>query len=502
MSTLPLSDVVDVTINVGPVAAVRTGFNMALIVGTSTHIPTATRVQTFTNLAGMTAAGWLGTEPEYLAAQIYFDQTPVPSSIAIGVWNNEPVLPIASPTTAPTVASSGSGSGLSAGTYYVGYSWLNTNYATGNQETIMSPIASVTITAGQTITTTLPALGTNANLANVYIGSATGQANMYLQGTTVTTTFVQSTILNTTGVLSPTSNTTTNGIAETAVQAVTACRQANSEWYACIFCNAIKSDILAIAAYIDSATPVSTFFYTTQDTDIIAGTAGNVMETLQSNKYHRTLGQYSTNVYSNNADTATGKDSVTAIVGYAMGSNTQTANSTYTLAYKPEVGVTPEPLTESQVTLIKGYCGNVYINRGSVYNVFENGTMADGTFFDEVLNLDILSNNIQSAVMNAFVDLPKVPQTDAGMAMLINAITIPLEKAVTTGFITPGTWLGSPILTVSTGDTLPAGYAILNGTIAAQSEVDKQNRVSPPIYILIKLAGAIQSIVIGLYINR
>ncbi|MCB2297796.1 DUF3383 family protein [Clostridium tagluense] len=382
--TLPLSNIVNVSINVGPVAAVRTSFNVGLIVGTSNIISTEVRVKTYSKIGGLTDDGWKGDEPEYLAAQIYFSQSPVPKLVAIGRWDTTKSLETA---------------------------------------------------------------------------------------------------------------------AETAVQAVTACRQANSEWYACLLCNAVKADIIEVAAYIDSASPVSTMFYTTRDADVLAGIAGNVMETLQKSSSHRTLGQYSTSKYSTSIK-ADSTDSVAAIMGYAMGSNTQTAGSAYTLAYKSETGITAEPLTEGQAKIIKNYNGNIYVNRGTVYNLFENGTMADGTYFDEVLNLDILSNNIQAAVMNTFIDLPKVPQTDAGMATLLNAITSSLETARATGFISGGVWNAAPILTVNTGDVLPRGYAILASTIAEQSQADRDNRVSPPIYILIKSAGAIQNVAIGLYINR
>ncbi|MBX4259735.1 DUF3383 domain-containing protein (plasmid) [Clostridium estertheticum] len=385
MSTLPLSDIVNVSINVGPVSSVRTGFNVALIVGVSAIISSKTRVKTYSKIGDMSEDGWLGTEPEYLAAQIYFSQSPIPSSVVIGRWDT-------------------------------------------------------TVQEGETL-------------------------------------------------------------AETAVQAITACRQANSEWYACMLCNATKQDIVAIAAYIDSALPVATFFYTTSDPDILLGTSGNIMDTLKKSSVHRTIGQYSTSKYSNSID-GTSTDSIAAIMGYAMGSNTQTAASAYTLAYKPEVGITAESLTGGQAKIIKNYNGNIYVNRGTVYNLFEDGKTADGTYFDEVLNLDILANNIQAAVMNTFIDLPKVPQTDPGMATLLNAITASLEAARTTGFIADGVWSAAPMLTVNTGDVLPRGYAILAGTIASQTQADRDNRISPPIYILIKSAGAIQNIAIGLYINR
>jgi len=368
MATLPLNDIVDVSVSVGPVSAIRTSFNLGLIIGKSTIISTTDRVKTYSKLPDLTASGWTGEEPEYLAAQKYFSQSPKPNEVAIGRWDEA---------------------------------------------------------------------------------------------------------------------------TETGVQAVTACREKNPEWYACSVCEVEKADIIEIASYIDAATPTSAYFYTTSDSDVKAGTAGNVMETLKKSGVHRSIGQYST------VD-----DAVVAIMAYAMSANTQMSGSAYTLKYKAEVGVTTENLTATQVIIIKNNNGNIYINRGSVYNMFEDGITADGTHFDELINLDVLTNNIQVAVTNGLVSSSKVPQTDPGVDMLLNYITAPLETAKDIGFIAPGVWKTAPILTVSTGDTLPRGYVILAGTIADQSQADREARKAPPIYILAKLSGAIESIAIKVYVNR
>lgn len=278
---------------------------------------------------------------------------------------------------------------------------------------------------------------------------------------------------------------------ETAAQAVALCREANTEWYVCSVCGVEKADVIAVANYIETAEPQSAYFYTADDSDVKANEDGNIMDELKKNSIHRTLGQYSTT-----------DDAVVAIMGYAMGANKQTSNSAYTLAYKKEVGVPAEKLTLAEVTAIKNLNGNVYINRGSVYNLFEDGKMADGTYFDELLNLDMLTNGIQTAVVNGLASEPKVPQTNDGMDKLLNYITAPLEKARSTGFISSGIWNTSGVLTVNTGDVLPRGYKILAESIADQSQEDREARKSPPIYILAKLAGAIQYVSIGVYVNR
>jgi O6-methylguanine-DNA--protein-cysteine methyltransferase len=278
---------------------------------------------------------------------------------------------------------------------------------------------------------------------------------------------------------------------ETAVQAVTACRSANSDWYAVYVCDTVKADIEAIAAYIETATPLSAYFYETSDADVLAGTAGNVMDALKTSKYGRTFGQYSTSPHA-----------AVAAMGYAMGANTGLTNSAYTLAYKSEVGITPESLTSTQVSTITGYNGNIYTNYGASYDLLVQGTMANGTHFDEVLNLDMLTNDIQTSVMNALTTSPKIPQTEDGVNILINAITKPCTDAKSRGIIAPGIWNGSPVLGLNTGDTLSNGYLILADTIAKQSQADRDARKSPPVYVAVKMAGAIEHVVIGVVVNQ
>lgn len=278
---------------------------------------------------------------------------------------------------------------------------------------------------------------------------------------------------------------------ETPVQAMTACREANTEWYIGYICGIKSEQIIEVAKYMDAATPDSIYAYTTSDENVLKNSKGNLAETLKTSGVHRSIGQYSTT-----------EDAIVAIAGYAMAANTQTSGSAYTLKFKQEVGVKPENLTGTQVTILKNNNCNVFINRGSVYNVFEDGVMADGTPFDEVLNLDILKNNIQTSVVNALQSSSKIPQTDSGMDNLLNHITEPLEKARKIGFIAPGIWKTGGILSVKTGDPLPRGYIILSDSIDSQSQADREARKSPPVYVLVKLAGAIEYVSIKVFVNR
>jgi hypothetical protein len=281
---------------------------------------------------------------------------------------------------------------------------------------------------------------------------------------------------------------------ETPLAAVQACREANSEWYACYVAGAASlaaDEALALAAYMESAKPSSYLFFDTAAATVLSGAQNNLFAQLKALMYRRTLGQYSAT-----------QGAAASIMSYAMGANTGTRNSAYTLAYKTEPGVAPDPLTNAQVEAIKGNCGNVYINRGEYYNVFEQGVSFGNIPFDEMVNLDKLANDIQLGIMDALYQYPKVPQTEGGITQIVNAIAEPLEQCVRIGFVAPGVWKGQDILNLEYGDYLEHGYAIQPDSLDGQAQADRENRIAPPIYVAVKLAGAIEHVVVQVDVNR
>jgi len=277
------------------------------------------------------------------------------------------------------------------------------------------------------------------------------------------------------------------GAAETAVDALTACRIANTNWYGCTVLGASKADIELLAPYIESASPQSALFNTTADADVIAGTAGNVCLTLQAAKYRRSLTQYST--YANAA---------ASIMGYACGA----ASKSYDLAFKSEPGVTAETLSGAQVSILKNENCNYYAIYNNAYDLFMPGVMADGSHFDEVIGIDILTADIQAAMMAAITSASKIPQTDAGTSAITTAITGACNAAFKRGFIAAGTWSGANVLNLSTGDSLTNGYSIQADTVSNMSSANKAARKTPPIYVCIILAGSGESFTIAVNVER
>lgn len=284
---------------------------------------------------------------------------------------------------------------------------------------------------------------------------------------------------------------------ETPAETFAACREANGEWYVGIYCaDATKEEHLACAEYFEAVKPNSLYAYTTDDAGTLTDADGNIFAAMKAKNYRRSIGQFSTQH----------KDAVCAIIGWAMGAMTGTAGSAYTIAYKTEVGVSTENstgvFTSQAVEKIKSNNGNVYINRGSYYDIFEEGTMADGTWFDEMIFLDKYQNDMQLALMDLLYQSNKIAQTEAGMTQLIDAVRGVCEDMNRIGFIESGVWNAADLLALKKGDTLPSGYLIQSEPVDAQLQADRDARKAPPIYASLKLAGAIHHVTVQVDVNR
>lgn len=279
---------------------------------------------------------------------------------------------------------------------------------------------------------------------------------------------------------------------ETIIQTLAACRASGVDWYAFTLTRALSDTLeqeqtLELATYVEAEKTATIWFNLVTDQDKYH----EIMAALKERKFQRTMTIYST--FSGTASAG--------VMGYAMGANYENATA-YTMAHKTIVGIPTEAIASSELAEILKLNGNVYVTQGSYYNVFRSGTMANGFHFDDVLYLDMLVNGIAVSVMNQLTTLPKVPQTADGVAILVTAITEPCQAMVAKGYLAPGKWTGRKVMTLEPGDTLAQGFQIIAEPIANQSQTDRDQRIAPPIYTCIKTAGAIESLTIGIVVNR
>lgn len=374
MAQLDLKTIINISVNLASRSAARKGYNVALILGSSSVIAKEERVRIYTSVSAMQSDGFTTESEEYKAALLYFSANSSPQKLAVGVKAEE----------------------------------------------------------------------------------------------------------------------------ESFLEAAQACRAKNGEWYVLIPLNAEISDISELADWVEAVTPDTILAYTTDDEAVLSEAAGGgIFKALKEKNYSRSFGQYSGNGYA-----------VAATMGYAMGKNRGTSNSAFTLAFKELPGVTTDDLTETQVQYVcgdrntEGVNGNVYVTRQDSYDILQMGCMADGTYFDEVLNLDMLKNDITLNVMDLLTSTAKIPATNSGVAQIINVINVACNKYVNTGFIAPGIWNGGEVLDLENGTMLDSGYVVMAEDVDDQSQADRDARIAPPIYVCVKLAGAIHYVTIEVNVNR
>jgi hypothetical protein len=468
---------------------VGSGFNLGLIIGVSGRI-TTDRVVVFSGLSDMLNYGFQTGDPEYVAASLYFAASQKPDKVAIGYWNSGSETLTAALTACRSKNTDWYAVMLCGATSY------NVRDIAAFVETASPASAQFYTAAGSdNLNSSDPVAAgfeTGAAGPSTDIHSATTPTfKIAVDADVVASPNYQSITLTPAGL--------TTGLLIAAAMQVAI--RALGGFYAnvavafaggvYVITSSTKGNTSKVRVANGASNDVAaTLKIGAANAAVDTDGTGSIGAYLKSAGFTRSLGQYST-----------GQDSVASIMGYAMGANTGLLNSAYTLAYKSEPGVTPEVLTEAQVTILKGKNLNIYINRGNTYNLFEQGVMADGTHFDQLLGLDILANNIQIAVLNLLTSVNKVPQTEAGMTQLYNVISQACRKALTSGFIAPGVWQGAPILTLNTGDMLSQGFLVLSESIDSQSEDDRTARKAPPIYVPIKLAGAVEFAVVQVNVN-
>lgn len=275
------------------------------------------------------------------------------------------------------------------------------------------------------------------------------------------------------------------GAVETLLQAVNACLQ-YTNWYGLAIADSadlVEADVISVAAAIEASSLSRILAVTTDDVNVlVAGNTDNIGYKLKAAGYGRTFWQYS----------SSSKYAAISAFGRAFTVNFTGNNTTITLKFKTEPGVTYETLTTAQAAAIDAINGNVYVYYANDTAIIQQGVMANGDFFDERHGLDWLQNYVQTNLYNLlYTSTTKIPQTDAGVTRLMTNVEASLDQAVNNGLIAPGVWNGSPIGQIESGDTLTKGYYVYADAVANQAQSDREARKSPVIQAAIKMAGAI-----------
>lgn len=267
---------------------------------------------------------------------------------------------------------------------------------------------------------------------------------------------------------------------ESFEKAVADCRAESYDWYAVVPLGISSEEAVETAALVESLKPFTIMGVTTEDPELS-----------RRIKCRRTMVQISSTPYA-----AIGP------IGWAAGANTGLADGAYTLDSKDFPGIPTDDFEESEVEAAKKNRANVYVNRGLTYDVFEPGVMSDGTWFDEVVNLDMLVTDMQTNAMNLKKQLRKLAQTEGGMNQIKAVLMEAGEKARIWGALDGGIWKGGDVLHLHYGDALPRGYLIQWVPVNEQPQAEREERISPAIYLSCKMKGANHCLTMQVDVNR
>jgi Protein of unknown function (DUF3383) len=490
MQGLAVSRVVNVTVSFAPIATPLVNFDTLLIMGDSDVIDTGEVMREY-NLMSDVARDFGTTAPEYQAALLYFSQLPPPATLFIGRW-------AAAPTKGSVVG------GFLSNTQKLLLNW--TSVTNGGFKIAIDGLAPVEVTAlnfsGATNLNGVASIISTALTANNATCVWNGQQFIIRSNTTGPTSMV--------GPLTPPAAGTdisgqmlmTAALIERTAQGqaietpvASLVRVDGRGWYACMFAasrDLTDAEHIANAAYIEAA-EMHLYGVTSASSNIVDPlSTADLASQLMLAEYFKTVGQWSTN----------NKFAIASFFGRAFTVDFEGSNTTITMKFKVQPGVTPEVLSASQANAIEKKRFNVYVVYENGVAIVEQGVVCGPAWFDEIHGTDWLANRLQTDIFNILYQLPKVPQTNPGIQILVAGADGGLSQGVTNGLIAPGVWRAGGFGTLQYGEYLAKGWYTWANSVDNQPQAEREARIAPLIQCAIKLAGAVHHSDVLVNVNR
>lgn len=492
-NALPVSRLINVSVNLTPQAAQSQNLTDLLILGSSPVIDVVSRMRTYDSLSAV-ASDFGTTAPEYLAAVLWFEQQPQPTEIRIGRWAKTATAgQLVGATLSAAQQAIAAWQAITTGAFTITVDGGTVQHVTGLNFSSDTNLNGVASTINAVLTGATIAWDSNFDQFTITSNSS---------GTTSTVSFLTAPTSGTdiSSMLGMTASSSgayqANGIAaETAAAAVALFDQMfGRQWYAVTIPGAADADLLNVSAYIEAANTKHFHAVTTMEAGVLVPTdTSDIAYELAQLKYNKTATQFSS---SNDA-------AATSLMGRILTTDYTANNTAITLMYKQEPGIVAESLNETQIGALEAKNCNVFVNYDNDTAIIEPGVCASGQFIDTVIGCDNLAVDIQTAVYNLlYQSTTKIPQTDAGNHLIATTIEGVLQQYVTNGFLAPGVWNSGGFGTLNQGDYLPTGYYVYAPPISTQSQADRSARKSVTFQIAAKLAGAVHTVDIQINVNQ
>jgi hypothetical protein len=427
------------------------------------QLPTATAA------TAMIAMGYSLTSPEYLAVQRYAAQIPQPQYVWIGLQDLTSLSDAAGATVIDV-----------PGTNYTQGDIVAVSQ--GSPANITGEIEILTVSAG----------GIPTSIAVLVLNNGTG----YSPATGLATVHVSVTNPAAAGL-----TISLTAVGESPLDALTNNRVFSNVWYGYYSTTAADADAKVMAAFAQSASPVMKFYYNSSTSTIPTFSTSDVASYCDANNYDRIEIGYATTQGGNAPNNAYWG---AASMGMEMGLNTGLPNSWFAKFGQTLVGITPEPLSESQKGYLVSKNCNFYANFGP-FPMFYSGVMSDGVASSVILFDDVLVYQIQYNIMNDIKENGAYTLDDPGEQRAIHQVNLACQAVDVLGALDSGIWMGpsfQPPLNLVNGQYIPGGYLTQALPMALLSQSARAARALQPIICaIIQKEGAI-SVQVGVYVQQ
>lgn len=481
---LSVSRVVRVQVSLALRAAQGRNFGALLTLGPS-NVLLAPEVMRLYNDIESVATDFGTASEEYKAANLYFQQSPQPLNLYIGRMDRQSI---------PATAGKLTGAVLTSGEQALANFTAVTDGALkisvdGTVKTVTAvDLSAVTSLAG--VATALQAKLTGTVVAWVagsnqftITSSTTGATSKIGIPTAAGTGTDLAPLLGIDAAHNPT--VVDGQTASTSpLPSVTAALNYSADWYGLVISDPAMTDQdhMDVSALIGSASDSRIYGVSTSAAAVLDPTSTtDIASRLKGAGYGRTFVQYSQVAYA-----------AASAFGRAFTVNFLGNNTTITLKFKQEPGITAEMVTAQQADTLKAKNCNVFVKYANDTAIIQEGVMCNGDFFDERHGLDWLQNYVQNNLWNLlYTSTTKIPQTEAGVTRLVTNVEQSMDQSEQNGLVAPGVWSGGPIGQVQPGDTLTKGYYVYANPLNTQAQADREARKAPVIQVACKLAGAV-----------
>lgn len=475
MSSVPISEFIDVGIALAPTPQGLSGFGKLLFVskeasGGTTPILISERVRQYSSMSGV-AADFPNGEINK-AATVYYAQVPKPKYFMVGLIDGTDTPAKATGNNTPNLATL---QAITAGGFTITINGTLTVITAVNLSAVTSFAQAASAIQTKLQTQKPGTLCTyDVALSKFVITSPTA-------GLTSTITVASADVSGLAAAIGMLTATLVQGKAEeTPVDALTQCEQFDNSFYGVALDSEYDDTESAYDSAVWTQARNKVFFNTTADpVCVTASNATTIVGRMKDASLGRTLSSFAP---------ITGSYAGISVSGRAFTVNFEGTNTTITLMYKKLPTIPVAKLSSSQKAHLDAINCNVFLDVGG-NSFYAESKMADGTFFDTIHGTDWLQNRIETDVFNLlYQSTTKVPYTDTGVSMIIQKVEQGLRQGVTNGLIAPGN--------TTDGTYLELGYRIDYVPVSDVSSADKGNRIYRGITFIAVGAGAIHRVTI------